>query len=127
MNIRKYTLLYIAVLALCFTSCHDDSDDYFTQAEVVISAPDSVSIDKLQGTVTVQNLNSGLSSSTSAFNGQKVCLQLLRGVYSISAEGTVRYHTPSGSIRNSHFRASSSYTEFLTGVATDTVDIILMQ
>lgn len=123
-------LLYILPIAILMlitiTACHQDNDDYNTSAVISINVPDSIIIDKMQGTVTVTNLNNKQSYSSSNFNGTSTSMDIMRGCYSISVTGTVLYHDSLKIKHTRNFRASSSYSELLKHPSVVSVDIIFM-
>lgn len=113
-------------MMITITSCHKDNDDYNTSAVISINVPDSMTVDKMQGTVTVTNLNNKQSYSSSEFNGTSTSLDIMRGCYSISVTGTVLYHDSLKVKHTRNFRAASSYCEFLKHPSVVSVDIIFM-
>lgn len=108
------------------TACHQENDDYNTSAVISIKVPDSIYVDKMQGTVTVTNLNNKQSYSSSDFNGTSASMDIMRGCYSISVTGTVLYHDSLKVVHTRNFRAASSYNEFLEHPSNVSVDIIFM-
>lgn len=117
----------IMLMALpVITACHTDEDDYYTTMAVTVGAPEGGTILQMQGTVRLTNLNNKQTYSTSAFNVATANLEVLRGVYSVDIEGTVRYSDKTGTVRTANFRASSSYTEALNHPSATTLDIILL-
>lgn len=120
------TALLVLLALPALTACHSDEDDYYTTLAVTVAAPEGCTILQMQGTVRLTNLNNKQSYATSAFTVSTATLEVLRGVYSIDIEGTVRYTDKTGTVRTGNFRASSSYAEALTHPATATLDIILL-
>ncbi len=108
------------------SACHDDNEDYTTSANITISVPDSINVEKMQGTVTVVNLNNKQSYSSSEFNGTSTLIDVMRGSYSINVNGTVLYHDRQNIKHTKSFRAASSYSEFLDHPAKASVNIIFM-
>lgn len=119
------SLLALAAL-LSFAGCHSDYDDYTTQAVVTIDVPDSISVDRMQGTVTFTNLNSRQTTTAASFSGTAVQAELLRGAYAISVEGSLRYTTSRGTTQTGTFRAATSYAEVLDHPAIVHLDMIMM-
>lgn len=119
------TLLVLLTLT-ALTACHTDEDDYYTTMAVTVAAPEGCTILQMQGTVRLTNLNNKQTYSTSAFSVATATIEVLRGVYSVDIEGTVRYSDKTGTVRTANFRASSSYTEALDHPAAATLDIILL-
>ena len=124
---KTLTVVFLAVVAvLCTTSCHEENDDYDTNATITLVAPDSITVEQMQGTVTFTNLNNKKSYSTSVFTGTVVQLSLLRGVYSISAEGSLSYRDKMGVVRTGMFRATSSFEQLLDVPAHVSLSLIIL-
>ncbi len=120
------SVLATFLVLLTLTACHTDEDDYYTTMAVTVAAPEGCTILQMQGTVRLTNLNNKQTYSTSAFSVATATVEVLRGVYSVDIEGTVRYSDKTGTVRTANFRASSSYTEALDHPAATTLDIILL-
>nr|WP_308570975.1 hypothetical protein [uncultured Prevotella sp.] len=122
--------LFVVAVLLMATSCHSDNDDYETTAVVNMTFPDSLGIKplKVQGTVTMQNLNTKQTYSSSAFDGSALSMSVMRGAYSISVEGTVQYvRTDSpNDVETADFRASSDYSKILDHPTNVDLEIIFM-
>ena len=107
----------MCVLAvLCTASCHDDRDDYTTIASIDLILPDGGTIETMQYSLHMMNLNTRntvtLAGSTHA--GSIVVGDLLRGAYSISVEGVVRYSVAGAEgSRVAQFRALSDYVSIV--------------
>lgn len=127
---RQLLTLLAALLMLlgltALTACHAAEDDCYTTVSVTVAPPEGGTILQMQGTVRLTNLNNRQTYSTSAFSLATATVEVLRGVYSVDIEGTVRYTDKTGTVRTANFRASSSYTEALTHPAAATLDIILL-
>ena len=50
-------MIYVALLGLVLTSCHQDEDDLFTTAAITLTAEQGTTIERVQGTVRLTNLN----------------------------------------------------------------------
>lgn len=118
--------LLVLLTLPALTACHADEDDYYTSIAVTVGAPEGCTILQMQGTVRLTNLNNKQTYSTSAFTVATASMEVLRGVYSVDIEGTVRYADKAGTVRTANFRASSSYTEALDHPSAATLDIILL-
>ena len=88
--------------------------------------PDSVTLEKLQGTVRLTNLNNKQSFTTSTFQADEASLEVFRGVYAVDVEGSVRYAAPDGTNQTANFRASTPYIKVLDHPSLVSLDIILM-
>lgn len=117
---------FFVVLQITISSCHDVNDDYNTSAVISVKVPDSISVDKMQGTVTLINLNNKQTYSSSDFKSTSVSMDVMRGAYAVSVTGTVLYHDKLKVSHTKSFRASSSYTELLVHPSFIAVDIIFM-
>lgn len=127
MKKNRLGILVLALFILNITSaCHGDNEDYNTSANITVTVPDSINVDKMQGTVTVVNLNNKQSYSSSEFNGTSTLIEIMRGSYSINVIGTVLYHDRQNIKHTKSFRAASSYSEFLDHPAKASVNIIFM-
>lgn len=127
MKKNRLGILIVALFILNITSaCHGDNEDYNTSANITVTVPDSINVDKMQGTVTVVNLNNKQSYSSSEFNGTSTLIEVMRGSYSINVNGTVLYHDRQNIKHTKSFRAASSYSEFLDHPAKASVNIIFM-
>lgn len=92
------------------TSCHEDEDDIFTDAVVTLSAPDGMEIEQIQGTVTLTDINHKQTFVANEFVGNTTRTKILRGAYSIIAEGYVAYKE-NGISTVGQFRAYTDYAE----------------
>lgn len=63
---------------MALMSCHKDEDDLFTQADIVLTAGDGQTVEQVQGTARITNLNSKQVTITSDFDVATIRLQLLR-------------------------------------------------
>ncbi len=128
-SVRRHSALTVlGVLALLslLVSCHEDSDDYYTTIAVRIRLPEGCNAERMQGTVKLTNLNNRLTYATSEFDGTAVTLQVMRGVYAIDAEGSLRYTDDTGQTLTGNFRASTSYCEALEHPSSVELDIVFM-
>ncbi len=127
MKKNRLGILVLALFILNITSaCYSDNEDYNTSANITVTVPDSINVEKMQGTVTVVNLNNKQSYSSSEFNGTSTLIEVMRGSYSINVIGTVLYHDRQNIKHTKSFRAASSYSEFLDHPAKASVNIIFM-
>ena len=107
------TILTLAI-ALMFVACHQDNDDYMTQATIQLDGGDTLTIDRVQAMAQMTNLNSKHVVSTADFTGAEVQIELLRGAYQVHVEGIISYRDSKGTRYVRSFRAVSDYVE-LTG------------
>ena len=95
--------------AVALASCHQDEDDIFAQAVITLSAGDTLTIECIQGTARLTNLNTKQVTTTSDFDGATLHLHLLRSSYSADVEGLVRYRDAQGREHTRSMRAHSDY------------------
>ena len=103
----------ICLLAVTFVGCHQEQTDYHTVARVTLTIPDTINVTQIQGTLTLQNLNTTLNVSTSDMNGHTFTITVLRGAYKVDVNGMIKYTGMDGQSRTSHYRAHSDYTPFV--------------
>lgn len=124
-HIQRLLLLLLLALPL-LTSCHADEDDYYTTIDVVIDAPEGITVSQMQGTVRLTNLNNRLSYATSTFARTTASVEVMRGVYSVDVEGSLRYTDENGTLRTANFRAATAYCEALDHPSEVHLDLIIM-
>lgn len=121
-------LLYIIIGVMALVSCHKDEDDIFTQADIVLTAGDGQTIEQVQGTARITNLNSKQVVTTSDFDVSTIRLQLIRSSYSVDVEGLVRYRDQDGRTDMKHMRAHSDYIDLsATGYNQAVLSIIFLE
>ncbi|MBQ7421442.1 MAG: hypothetical protein IJV27_04810 [Prevotella sp.] len=106
---RKLLFLAFAVVGLMTVSCHQDEDELFTYADITLLGGDTITIERVQATARLTNLNTRQVVSTSDFDGATARVRLLRGAYSISVEGAVRYKDSQGATQTKRMRAYADY------------------
>ncbi len=107
---KRILYIVIGVIGCCAASaCHQDEDDIFAAADITLSAGDTVTIERIQGTASLTNLNSKQVTTTSDFDVATLHLTLLRSSYSADVEGLVRYRNARGEVYTRHMRAHSDY------------------
>ncbi len=124
--LRHALLLAVALLLPLCSSCHEDHDDYYTTMSVHLRPPEGYAVSQMQGTVRLTNLNNRQTYATSAFDGATATLQVMRGVYAVDAEGSLRYTDGEGRTQTGNFRATASYCEALEHPASAEVDLVFM-
>lgn len=113
---------------MALMSCHKDEDDIFTQADIVLTAGDGQTIEQVQGTARITNLNSKQVVTTSDFDVSTIRLQLIRSSYSVDVEGLVRYRDQDGRTYTKHMRAHSDYINLsATGYNQALLPIIFLE
>ena len=118
--------LLVVCIPILFAACQKSNDDYYAEARVRLVLPDSLRLEKLQGTVRLTNLNNKQSFTTSTFQAGEASLEVFRGVYAVDVEGSVRYAAPDGTNQTANFRASTPYIKVLDHPSLVSLDIILM-
>lgn len=102
-----YTVLLLGSLSLA--ACHADEDEIFATADLILSAGDTLTIERVQGTARITNLNTKQVVTSSEFNVATLSLELLRSSYSADVEGLVRYRNRRGEVLTKRMRAHSDY------------------
>ena len=101
------------VLAVVFSACHQDNDDYMTTVTITLDGGEQITIEQVQAMAHLTNLNSRHVTSTANFIGPKVQLELLRGAYQVQIEGALAYKDQDGVQHVRSFRAISDYVELI--------------
>lgn len=113
---------------MALTSCHEDEDELFTQADIVLSAGEGLTVEQVQGTARVTNLNSRQVNITSDFDVATIHMLLIRSSYSVDVEGLVRYRDKDGLSHTKHMRAHSDYIDLsATGYNLAVLSIIFLE
>ena len=124
---KKILILLTMSLTLALTACHQDNDDYMTQATIYLDGGDTLTINRVQAMAQITNLNTRHVVSTADFDGPKVQIELLRGAYQINIEGILSYTDANGVQRLRSFRAISDYVELAgTGACEAKLNIIFL-
>lgn len=111
--IKNCLLVLTLVLCLLCVGCHQDETSYDTNAEVSLSFGDSVQIVRLQGTITLQNINTRQTHATSNLGKGTTHFTLTKGAYSLMGEGTVLYRNEKGEEKVRYFRTAQNYLEIV--------------
>lgn len=126
---KKILYIFLFIIAvLIFQACTDKNEDYYTEANVQLLLPDTITTIQVQGTITLKNLSTGRNYTSSRFNSDNAVIfpQLLRGVYSLDIEGTIRFRGKSNHECVKYYRASSDYIEIVKHPAYIKKAIIFM-
>lgn len=120
-------MICVALLGMVLTSCHQDEDDLFTTAAITLAAEQGTTVERVQGTVQLTNLNTRQVTTTAEFDGNIARVTLLRGVYSVLVEGSMQYKDANGETSVRQFRATSDYLEFASkSLKVATLNIVWM-
>ena len=120
-------MICVALLGMVLTSCHQDEDDLFTTAALTLTAEEGTTIERVQGTVQLTNLNTRQVTTSAEFDGNIARVTLLRGTYSVLVEGSIQYRTAQGATAVRQFRATSDYLEFASkSLNVATLNIVWM-
>lgn len=119
---QKTTYFALFALTLLTAACHQDNDDYMTQATLRLDGGDTLTIERVQATAHITNLNTRHVVSTADFTGAETRIELLRGAYQVHIEGLLSYYGQDGARRVRSFRAVSDYVE-LVGSGTSEADL----
>lgn len=120
-------MICVALLGMVLTSCHQDEDDLFTTAAITLAAEQGTTVERVQGTVQLTNLNTRQVTTTAEFDGNIARATLLRGAYSVLVEGSMQYKDANGETSVRQFRATSDYLEFASkSLNVATLNIVWM-
>ena len=106
---RKILMICALVCGMFLVSCHQDEDNIFTTAAIELQTADNVTIERVQGTVTLTNLNTKQVVTSAEFNGNTATVQVLRGAYTALIEGSIQSRDASGTVAIRQFRATADY------------------
>lgn len=120
------SLLALLLAAVTLASCHDDYDDLTTTAVFTLEPPEGYTIGRVQGQLTATYLSTRQNYISSDFDGAQLSIELMRGAYSISVEGTAELTDSRGVKTIRSFRASSSYAEMLSHPSMISLEMLLM-
>lgn len=124
---KRILMICVALLGMVLTSCHQDEDDLFTTAAITLTAGEGTTVERVQGTVQLTNLNTRQVTTTAEFDGNIARVTLLRGAYSVLVEGSMQYKDANGETSVRQFRATSDYLEFASkSLNVATLNIVWM-
>lgn len=124
---KRILMICVALLGMVLTSCHQDEDDLFTTAAITLAAEQGTTVERVQGTVQLTNLNTRQVTTTAEFDGNIARVTLLRGAYSVLVEGSMQYKNANGETSVRQFRATSDYLEFASkSLNVATLNIVWM-
>lgn len=124
---KRILMICVALLGMVLTSCHQDEDDLFTTAAITLAAEQGTTVERVQGTVQLINLNTRQVTTTAEFDGNIARVTLLRGAYSVLVEGSMQYKDANGETSVRQFRATSDYLEFASkSLNVATLNIVWM-
>lgn len=124
---KRILMICVALLGMVLTSCHQDEDDLFTTAAITLVAEQGTTVERVQGTVQLTNLNTRQVTTTAEFDGNIARVTLLRGAYSVLVEGSMQYKDANGETSVRQFRATSDYLEFASkSLNVATLNIVWM-
>lgn len=124
---KRILMICVALLGMVLTSCHQDEDDLFTTAAITLAAEQGTTVERVQGTVQLTNLNTRQVTTTAEFDGNITRVTLLRGAYSVLVEGSMQYKDANGETSVRQFRATSDYLEFASkSLNVATLNIVWM-
>lgn len=124
---KRILMICVALLGMVLTSCHQDEDDLFTTAAITLAAGEGTTVERVQGTVQLTNLNTRQVTTTAEFDGNIARVTLLRGAYSVLVEGSMQYKDAKGETSVRQFRATSDYLEFASkSLNVATLNIVWM-
>ena len=116
--IKQLYIICLVLVLMAFSSCEKEETNYYTTAITRLELSEGEELMQIQGTITLLNITNQQAYSTSTFSNSQTIMQVLRGVYSLQGEGTVRVKTADGSVSVRYFRVSESYVEVLNNSTT---------
>lgn len=116
--IKQLYIICLVLVLMAFSSCEKEETNYYTTAIARLELSEGEELMQIQGTITLLNITNQQAYSTSTFSNSQTTMQVLRGVYSLQGEGTVRVKTAVGSVSVRYFRVSESYVEVLNNSTT---------
>lgn len=116
--IKQLYIICLVLVLMAFSSCEKEETNYYTTAITRLELSEGEELMQIQGTITLLNITNQQAYSTSTFSNSQTTMQVLRGVYSLQGEGTVRVKTADGSVLVRYFRVSESYVEVLNNSTT---------
>lgn len=116
--IKQLYIICLVLVLMAFSSCEKEETNYYTTAITRLELSEGEELMQIQGTITLLNITNQQAYSTSTFSNSQTIMQVLRGVYSLQGEGTVRVRTADGSVSVRYFRVSESYVEVLNNSTT---------
>lgn len=116
--IKQLYIICLVLVLMAFSSCEKEETNYYTTAITRLELSEGEELVQIQGTITLLNITNQQAYSTSTFSNLQTTMQVLRGVYSLQGEGTVRVKMADGSVSVRYFRVSESYVEVLNNSTT---------
>lgn len=116
--IKQLYIICLVLVLMAFSSCEKEETNYYTTAITRLEISEGEELMQIQGTITLLNITNQQAYSTSTFSNSLTTMQVLRGVYSLQGEGTVRVKMADGSVSVRYFRVSESYVEVLNNSTT---------
>ena len=116
--IKQLYIICLVLVLMAFSSCEKEETNYYTTAIARLELSEGEELMQIQGTITLLNITNQQAYSTSTFSNSQTAMQVLRGVYSLQGEGTVRVKMADGSVSVRYFRVSESYVEVLNNSTT---------
>ena len=116
--IKQLYIICLVLVLMAFSSCEKEETNYYTTAITRLELSEGEELMQIQGTITLLNITNQQAYSTSTFSNSQTTMQVLRGVYSLQGEGTVRVKTADGSVSVRYFRVSENYVEVLNNSTT---------
>ena len=125
---KNVACVVMIATVIALTSCHEEEDQLFATAIVSLrGSGDGVTITGVQAQARLTNVNTRQTTTSAAFSGETLTVELLRGAYQILIEGVVTCSDSTGRQRIRQFRAQTDYTELAgKGVNQVTLDIIYL-
>lgn len=104
-------LICCMMALVLFSACHQEENTIFTTASITLVSNEAANIGRVQAQAQITNVNTRQTTTTAAFNGATLQVELLRGAYEILIEGVATYTDGNGTEHIRQFRAQTDYVE----------------
>ena len=104
-------LICCMMALVLFSACHQEENTIFTTASITLVSNEVANIGRVQAQAQITNVNTRQATTTAAFNGATLQVELLRGAYEILIEGVATYTDANGTEHIRQFRAQTDYVE----------------
>ena len=110
-------ICYMAAILL-LVACHKEENDIFATASITLECSQQINVSRVQAQAKITNVNTRQTTTSAAFSGATLNVELLRGAYEILIEGVMTYTDAAGTEHIRQFRAQTDYVE-LAGYDTN--------
>lgn len=108
----KKMICYMAAILLLI-ACHQEENDIFATASITLECNEQINVSRVQAQAKLTNVNTRQTTTSAAFSGATLNVELLRGAYEILIEGVMTYTDAAGTEHIRQFRAQTDYVELV--------------